>query len=105
MARARSDRSDREQSTDRMQLTLSRARAREVSEEGMEAGWELSDAAEDVVDAESNHTWRSRWEKWRAVTMEALRSIASTDDWRDEFDRATRHVFRQVGQSEGQTLA
>lgn len=90
---------------ERLRLIVPRDRAREVIETQVAAGHKLAGDADHVTDDESYDVWTSRFEKWRAVTMEALRSIASTDEWRAEFDRATGHIFRQIGQTEHQTFA
>jgi predicted nucleotide-binding protein len=93
------------QPPERLRLNVSKGRAKEIIDAQIAVGLDLATDADDVHDDASFESWTSRFDKWRVVTNEALRSIATTDEWRDEFDSVTRHVFRQVGQSEGQTFA
>lgn len=59
----------------------------------------------DVTDDTSYHQWTNGFERWRSVTKEALRSIATNDESRDEFNSATGHLFRRMGQTERDTFA
>lgn len=103
MARARRD-STGGGSDDRLRLKAYRAHAQEIIEKQIEVGRNLARDADSVTDDASYEMWTGRFEKWRSITKEALRAIATNDEWRDEFDSATSHVFRRIGQSETETF-
>ena len=85
-------------------LQVTRARAVTVLTRHAEDGRKLLADAESVGSDEGWKDWGEQFDRWRSVTSAAVRSLFSTAEPSEEFSRSVSHIFRRVGQSDGETF-
>jgi predicted nucleotide-binding protein len=76
-----------------LRLTVSRTRAEEVIDRHIGEGRTLQADSEQVVTEEHYDEWTNRRKRWVNLTAEALRSIYSSAEPKEEFEDSSRTIF------------
>ena len=89
---------------ERPSLVVPRSKAEEILNRHADQGRELITDAESVTAGPSWIEWRTRFDRWRSVTEDAVRSIYTTDERSQDFKSSVSYIFRQMNQSDVQTF-